>query len=158
MAKSNVLTEGAIFWHAELWGCHSVWRWAFPFRLSVTHVFGSHVHSAESDVRVEISEHNVHLLAFSLFLIHVPRHLQEVLGFYNSLNERKTSACHNTLIWQEYSAKAHVLNSCYRSCTHGQSLLCLQLLADEAKGSIQWKMTLEPRLCVETADNCDKSY
>ena len=32
--------------------------------------------------------------------------------------------------------------SCYRSCAHGQSLLCLQLRADEAKGSIQWKMTL----------------
>ena len=33
-------------------------------------------------------------------------------------------------------------NSCYRSCAHGQSLLCLQLRADEANGSIQWKMTL----------------
>ena len=33
-------------------------------------------------------------------------------------------------------------NSCYHSCAHGQSLLCLQLRADEAKGSIQWKMTL----------------
>ena len=33
-------------------------------------------------------------------------------------------------------------NSCYRSCAHGQSLLCLQLHADEAEGSIQWKMTL----------------
>ena len=49
-------------------------------------------------------------------------------------------------------------NSCYRSCAHGQGLLCLQLRADEAKGSIQWKMTLQPRLCVKTADNCDKSY
>ena len=49
-------------------------------------------------------------------------------------------------------------NSCYRSCAQGQSLFCLQLRADEAKGSIQWKMTLEPRLCVKTADNSDKSY
>ena len=31
-------------------------------------------------------------------------------------------------------------NSCYRSCAHGQGLLCLQLRADEAYGSIQWKM------------------
>ena len=50
------------------------------------------------------------------------------------------------------------LNSCYRSCGHGQSLLCLQLRADEAYGSVQWKMTLQPRFCVKTADNCDKSY
>ena len=49
-------------------------------------------------------------------------------------------------------------NSSYRSCAHGQSLLCLQLRADEANGSIQWKMTLQPRLCVKTADNSDKSY
>ena len=46
-------------------------------------------------------------------------------------------------------------NSCYRSCAHGQDLLCSQLRADEAKGSIQWKMTRKPRLCVKTADNCD---
>ena len=46
------------------------------------------------------------------------------------------------LMWQ---------NSCYRSCAHGQSLLCLQLRADE-------KMTLYPRLCVKTANNSDKSY
>ena len=50
------------------------------------------------------------------------------------------------------------VNSCYRSCAHGQSLLCLQLRADEAYGSVQWKMTLQPRFCVKTADNCDKSY
>ena len=37
-------------------------------------------------------------------------------------------------------------------------LLCLQLREDEAKGSIQWKMTPLPRLCVKTADNCDKSH
>ena len=49
-------------------------------------------------------------------------------------------------------------NSCYRSCAHGKSLLCLQLHADEVKGSIQWKMTLQPRLCVKTTDNSDKSY
>ena len=49
-------------------------------------------------------------------------------------------------------------NSCYRSCAHGQGLLCLQLRADEAKGSIQWEMTLKPRLCVKTTDNCDKSH
>ena len=49
-------------------------------------------------------------------------------------------------------------NSCYRSCAHGQSLLCLQLRVDEAYRSIQWKMTLWPRLCVKTADNYDKSY
>ena len=49
-------------------------------------------------------------------------------------------------------------NSCYRSCAYGQSLVCLQLRADEAKGSIQWKMTLYPRLCVKSADNSDKSY
>ena len=29
-----------------------------------------------------------------------------------------------------------------RSSRDGKSLLCLQLRADEAKGSIQWKMTL----------------
>ena len=40
-----------------------------------------------------------------------------------------------------YSAR----NSCYRSCIHGQSLVCLQLHADEAYGSIQWKMTHWPR-------------
>ena len=51
-----------------------------------------------------------------------------------------------------------LLNSCYRSCAHGQGFLCLQLHADEAKGSIQWKMTLKPRLCVKTADNCDVSH
>ena len=50
------------------------------------------------------------------------------------------------------------LNSRYRSCARGQGLLCLKLRADEAYGSIQWKMTLKPRLCVKTADNCDKSY
>ena len=49
-------------------------------------------------------------------------------------------------------------NSCYRSCAHGQSLLCLQLREDEAYGSTQWKMTHLSRLCVKTADNCDKSY
>ena len=48
--------------------------------------------------------------------------------------------------------------SYYRSCAHGQSPLCLQLRADEAKGSIQWKMTLKPRLCVKTAGNSNKSY
>ena len=48
-----------------------------------------------------------------------------------------------------------MLNSCYRSCAHGQSLLCLQLPAD---GSIQWEMTLWPCLCVKTADNSKKSY
>ena len=48
--------------------------------------------------------------------------------------------------------------TCYRSCAHGQGLLCFQLRADEFLGSIQWKMTLLPRLCVKTADNCDKSY
>ena len=42
-------------------------------------------------------------------------------------------------------------NSCYRSCAHGQSLLCLQLRVDQ-------KMTLYPRLCVKTANNSDKSY
>ena len=51
-----------------------------------------------------------------------------------------------------------MLNSCYRSCAHGQSLLCLQLPADEAKGSIQCEMTLKPRLCVKIADNSNKSY
>jgi len=45
------------------------------------------------------------------------------------------------------------LNSCYCSCSHGQGLLCLQLRADEAKGSIQW-----PRLYVKTAYNSDKSH
>ena len=30
--------------------------------------------------------------------------------------------------------------------------------ADEANGSIQWKMTHEPRLCVKTADNWKISY
>ena len=39
-------------------------------------------------------------------------------------------------LWDEM-----VDNSCYRSGAHEQSLLCLQLRADEAKGSIQWKMT-----------------
>ena len=39
-------------------------------------------------------------------------------------------------------AVATTRNSRYRSCAHGQSLLSLQLRADEAKGSIQWKMTL----------------
>ena len=34
-----------------------------------------------------------------------------------------------------------LMNSCYRSRAQGQDLLCLQLRADEAKGSIQWKMT-----------------
>ena len=33
-------------------------------------------------------------------------------------------------------------NSCYRSCAPGQGLLCLQLRADESKGSVQWKMIL----------------
>jgi len=49
-------------------------------------------------------------------------------------------------------------NSCYRSCAHRQSLLCLQLREVEAYGSTQWKMTHLSRLCVKTADNCDKSY
>ena len=30
-----------------------------------------------------------------------------------------------------------ITSSCYRSCAHGQGLLCLQLRTDEAKGSIQ---------------------
>ena len=47
-------------------------------------------------------------------------------------------------------------NSCYRSCSHGQGLLYLQLCADEAKGSIQRKMTL--CLCVKTAGFSDESY
>ena len=51
-----------------------------------------------------------------------------------------------------------VHNSCCRSYAHEQSLLCLQLRADEAQWSIQWKMTLQPRLCVKTAGNSDKSY
>ena len=51
-----------------------------------------------------------------------------------------------------------MLNSCYRSCAHGQSLLCLQLSADGAKESTQWEMTLKPRLCVKTANNSNKSY
>ena len=38
--------------------------------------------------------------------------------------------------------EANQSNSCCRSCAHGESLLCLQLRADEAYGSIQWKMTL----------------
>ena len=50
------------------------------------------------------------------------------------------------------------LNSCYRSCAHRQSLLCLQLRADEANGLMKWKMTLKPCLCDKTTDNCDKSY
>lgn len=49
-------------------------------------------------------------------------------------------------------------NSCYRSYTHGQNLLCLQLREDVAYGSTQWKMTHLSSLCVKTADNCDKSY
>ena len=49
-------------------------------------------------------------------------------------------------------------NSGYRSCAHGQSLLCLQLCADNAYGSIQWETTPNSLLCVKTADNCDKSY
>ena len=52
----------------------------------------------------------------------------------------------------EFPAKVKVFlsdypgNSCYRSCAHGQSLLSLQLRANES------------RFCVKTADNCDKSY
>ena len=70
---------------------------------------------------------------------------------------------HATLTWDAQNScaqtiDANVLNSCYRSCAHGQGFLCLQLHADEAYGSIQWKMTLKPRLCVKTADNCDKSW
>ncbi|XP_015759127.1 PREDICTED: syntaxin-binding protein 5-like [Acropora digitifera] len=42
-------------------------------------------------------------------------------------------------------------NSCYRSCAHGQSLLCLQLCADKAYGSIQWEMTPKSLLCSKTA-------
>ena len=42
-----------------------------------------------------------------------------------------------------------ICNSCYRSCAREQGLLCLQLRADEAYGSIHWKMTLYPRLCVK---------
>ena len=57
------------------------------------------------------------------------------------------------------STKTNIwFNSCYRSCAHGQGLLCLELRADKAEGSTQWKMTLKPRLCAKTADNCDKSY
>ena len=33
----------------------------------------------------------------------------------------------------------------------------LLLHAGEAYESIQWKMTHQPRLCVKTADNCNKS-
>ena len=49
-------------------------------------------------------------------------------------------------------------NSCYRSCAHGQSLLCLQLRADEAKGSIQWKMTLQPCSCCTTVRKQPTGY
>ena len=41
----------------------------------------------------------------------------------------------------------------------GEALFfCLQLHADEANGSIQWKMTHQSRLYVKTADNCNNSY
>ena len=42
-----------------------------------------------------------------------------------------------------------------RDTNHIYYYYILLLRADEAKGSIQWKMTLQPRLCVKTAD---KSY
>ena len=76
------------------------------------------------------------------------------------LNFSLTSLVSMREIQKQISHKneANQSNSCYRSCAHGESLLCLQLRVDEAYGSIQWKMTLKPRFCVKTADNCDKSY
>ena len=42
--------------------------------------------------------------------------------------------------------------SCYRICAQrARSLLF-------AYGSIQWKMTHKPNLCVKTSDNCNNSY
>ena len=50
------------------------------------------------------------------------------------------------------------LNSCYRSCLHGQSLL---LFTATCRRGL-WVSTMEndpkSRFCVKTDDNCDKSY
>ena len=67
------------------------------------------------------------------------------------MEENKTEGKTQTLRWPELAKTEYIqrhymaaacINSCYRSCAHGQSLLCLQLRVDEAEGSIQWKMTL----------------
>ena len=50
------------------------------------------------------------------------------------------------------------INSCYYSWARTQNFFCLQLHANEAKGSIQWEITHYPRLCVKTAGNCNNSY
>ena len=39
-----------------------------------------------------------------------------------------------------------------------QIFFCTQLHVDEAHGSVQWKMTQYPRLCVKTADTYNNSY
>ena len=61
-------------------------------------------------------------------------------------------------VYMYLQTKAFDSNSCYCSCAREQSLFCLQLHADEAYGSMQWKMTHYPRLFVKTADNCNNSY
>ena len=38
-----------------------------------------------------------------------------------------------------------------------QGFFCLQLPANEAYGSTQWKMTHLPRSCVKTDDNCNRT-
>ena len=59
------------------------------------------------------------------------------------------------MYWNPILFSMRLSNSCYRSCAHGQSLLCLQLCADKANGQYSGKW---PRLCVKTANNSDKSY
>ena len=49
-------------------------------------------------------------------------------------------------------------NSCYYSWACRQSFFCLRLHSGEAYGSIQWKMTHEPRLHVKTSGNCNSSH
>lgn len=39
-----------------------------------------------------------------------------------------------------------------------QIFFCLQLHADKADGSVQWKMTQYLRLCVKIADTYNNSY
>ena len=83
-----------------------------------------------------------------------PWRRKEALALYRQ-HKNWPSFCNDTL---QLVCDTLLSNSCYRSCAHGQKLLCLKLRADEAYGSIQWKMTLYPRLCVKTADNSYKSY
>ena len=90
-----------------------------------------------------------------IFLIHFPDEKHE-RDWHRMFTERKQTITTSPIRHLRTSILLRkARNSCHRSCAHRQGPLCLQLRADEAKGSIQWKMTL---FVYSFADTCDKSH